>query len=159
MFNRLTGIATVLLFVLCAGMLVGCGNDAGDPKQTVIQMFGAMQRDDRAALTGLLDLPALMMMTDEDYSLQTDAPRMFHSPNEILDDLTGEGATKQRWFSYQRIIGDTNLDDNVATVEVTFVDKENSIGYLTRFGLHIINGKWRIYTFKTVEEPPASIVG
>lgn len=159
MFNRSIGVVTSLLVILAAGMLVGCGDDYGDPKQTVIQMFGAMQRDDRAALTGLLDLPALMMMTDEDYSLQTDSPRLFHSPDEILDDLTGDGDTKVRWFSYQRIIGDTNLDGEVATVEVTFVDKENSRGYLTRFGLHIINGKWRIYTFKTVQEPPGSSVG
>jgi hypothetical protein len=158
---RIRSMRTLLLFVLLVvtGIVSGCGNSAGDPKQTVIKMFGAMQRDDRAALTSLLDLPALMETMNGDYALQTDSPRVFHSPEQILDDLTGDGATKQRWFSLQRIIGESQVNGNSATVQVTFVDKANSKGYLTKFGLHIINGKWRIYSFKTEEAPPASSVG
>ena len=159
MRNRSMRIVLLSVLLVITGILAGCGNDAGDPKQTVIKMFGAMQRDDRAALTSLLDLPALMMTMNEDYALQTDTPRVFHSPEQILDDLTDDGATKQRWFSYQRIIGDSQVNGDAATVEVTFVDKVNSKGYLTKFGLHIINGKWRIYTFKTEQAPPGSSVG
>ncbi len=158
---RIRSMRTLLLFVLliATGISAGCGNDAGDPKQTVIKMFGAMQRDDRAALTSLLDLPALMMTLNQDYALNADTPRVFNSPERILDDLTGNGATKQRWFSLQRIVGETQVNDDNATVEVTFVDKVNSKGYLTKFGLHIINGKWRIYTFKTEQAPPGNSVG
>ena len=43
--------------------------------------------------------------------------------------------------------------DETATVEVTFVDKVNSKAYLTKFGLHKVNGKWRIYSFKTENQP------
>ena len=72
-----------------------------------------------------------------------------------IGNLTGEGLTKTRWFSYQRIIGDTEVMGESATVEVTFVDKENSRGYLTKFGLHVVNGKWKIYSFKTFQDPSA----
>jgi hypothetical protein len=66
--------------------------------------------------------------------------------------LTDDGLTKTRWFSYQRIVNKSFIDGEAATVEVTFVDKEKSVGYRTKFGLHKINNKWRVYSFKTVEE-------
>ncbi len=116
-------------------------------------MFGAMEKDDKAALAHLLDLPELMKSLNEDYALQTDSPRTFTSPIDLLNDLTGEGLTKTRWFSYQRIIGDTEVSGESATVEVTFVDKKQSQGYRTKFGLHVVNGKWKIYSFKTFQEP------
>jgi hypothetical protein len=43
-----------------------------------------------------------------------------------------------------------------ATVEVTFVDKAASKGYMTKFGLEKENGKWRIYSFNTVRQAPSS---
>ena len=86
----------------------------------------------------------------EDYALQTDSPRVFTNPQDILEDLTGEGKTKRRWFSLQRIINRVAVEGETATVEVTFVDKQHSRGYRTTFGLHIVNGKWKIYSFKTV---------
>jgi hypothetical protein len=119
----------------------------------VISFFGAMEKDDKAALAHLLDLAELMKTINEDYALQTDSPRVFATPLEILDDLTGEGQTKTRWFKLQRIIGATQLTGEVATVEVTFVDKQGSKGYRTKFGLHVVNGKWKIYSFKTIQEP------
>lgn len=149
-------IVPVLLTLLTLSAVSGCGSDVPDPKQTVIRFFGAMERDDRAALTALLDLPALMGSTLEDYSLKSDTPRVFTNPEQLLDDLTSEGVTKKRWFSLQRIIGDTEISGESATVEVTFVDKEKSRGYLTKFGLHVVNGRWRIYSFRTFQEPPGS---
>jgi len=110
-----------------------------------------MEKNDQAALTYLLDLPELMRNIDEDYAIQTDSPRVFTSPQQILDDLTGDGLTRRTWFSLQRIISKTEMtSETTALVEVTFVDKEKSTGYLTRFGLHEVNGKWKIYSFRTV---------
>ena len=133
-------------------MALGCsGSGDSGPKKTVVSFFGAMEKNDQAALTYLLDLPELMRNIDEDYAIQTDSPRVFTSPQQILDDLTGDGLTRRTWFSLQRIISKTELtSETTALVEVTFVDKEKSIGYLTRFGLHEVNGKWKIYCFRTV---------
>lgn len=137
-----------IIFLLA---LTGCSSSGpSDPKSAVISMFGAMEKDDQAALAHLLDLPELMQTINEDYALKLDSPREFTNPVQILEDLTGEGLTKQRWFSLQRIIGETHLTGESATVEVTFVDKGASAGYRTKFGLHVKNGKWKIYSFKVL---------
>jgi len=111
-----------------------------------------MERNDAAELAHLLDLTELMKDTGEHYALQGGEPRVYSNPQEILDDLINDGETKQRWFSFQRIVNKSQITGDVATVEVTFVDKDESKGYMTKFGLKRINGKWRIYTFQTVQE-------
>ncbi|MDH3892549.1 MAG: hypothetical protein OEV49_15900 [candidate division Zixibacteria bacterium] len=151
MIMRRLGVLLPALMVLA--LIGGCASDKDSeaPKKTVIALFGAMEKDDQAALLYVLDLPELMMSLNEDYALQTDSPRVFTNPEQILDDLTGEGKTKKTWFALQRIISGVNLTgEETATVDVTFVDKEKSKGYMTRFGLHKVNGKWKIYSFKTV---------
>jgi len=143
-------ITGALLAISVVALMGGCSSSGPrDPKAAVIAMFGAMEKDDKAALAHLLDLPALMNTYSEDYALQTDKPRVFTSPQQILEDLTGDGLTKVRWFSMQRIVNEVLVTGESATVEVTFVDKAKSIGYRTKFGLHIINEKWKIYSFKT----------
>lgn len=142
-----------LLILMALLLLSGCssGQNEDAPKKTVISLFGAMEKNDQAALLYVLDLPELMKNLNEDYAIQTDSPRVFTGPEQVLEDLTGEGLTKKTWFALQRIISSVNhTSDETATVDVTFVDKEKSKGYMTRFGLHKVNGKWRIYSFKTV---------
>ncbi|MDF1543690.1 MAG: hypothetical protein P1R58_01160 [bacterium] len=142
----------VVMLVAAATLITACGQDSqSDPREVVISLFGAMERDDKAALAHLLDLAELMRNIDQDYAFHSDdTPRVFTSPQQILEDLTDNGLTKKRWFSLQRIISDTNVDGSTATVEVTFVDKGASKGYKTKFGLHIVNGKWKIYSFRAI---------
>jgi len=138
--------------MILAVLAAGCSSsDTGTPKKTVIAMFGAMEKNDKAALAHLLDLAELMRNTEQDYALSGDSTRVFTSPEDMLNDLTGEGKTKTERFPYQRIIPESRIDGDVATVEVTFNDKELGKAYLTRFGLHKVNGKWKIYSFKTRE--------
>lgn len=154
MMNKIVLWCGAIFLVLMLVFISGCSSSKpADPKSAVISMFGAMEKNDEAALAHLLDLPELMKSINEDYALQTDNPRVFSNPVEILKDMTGDGLTKQRWFSLQRIIGETSVMGETATVEVTFVDKQTSNAYLTKFGLHIVNGKWKIYSFKTFQEP------
>ena len=146
-------IAFLLITVLAVVIISGCSSvTSEDPKGVVKSFFGAMEKNDKAALAHILDLGELMKTVNDDYALQFDEPRSFYSPEEILDDLTGEGLTKKRWFSYQRIINKTEILGETAIVEVTFMDKENSKAYLTNFGLHKVNEKWKIYTFKIYDE-------
>ena len=150
MITRQLKAALVILMTL--SILGGCGSDDSDaPRKTVISLFGAMEKNDQAALLYVLDMPELMKNLNEDYALQIESPRLFTSPEQILEDLTGEGQTKTTWFALQRIISSVNhTSDETATVDVTFVDKGKSKGYRTRFGLHKINDKWKIYSFKTI---------
>ena len=141
---------TLIILGLLLAVLSGCSSGSADnPKDTVIAFFGAMEKDDEAALAHLLDLAELMRSTNTDYALNSDSARVFTSPTEMLKDLTGEGKTKMEWFSYQRIVNETQVNGDVATVEVTFNDKARGVAYLTKFGLHKVNGKWKIYSFKT----------
>jgi len=151
-------IGVAVLVVLAAICVGGCGSgedDIPDPKETVVALFGAMDRDDQAAIPYVLDLEEMMKNIQTDYALSLDSARVFHSPEEIIADLTFEGRTKKRWFSFQRIVNKANvIDANTATVDVTFVDKEASKAYISRFGLHMVNGKWKIYSFNTIQQRP-----
>ncbi|MCB2230744.1 hypothetical protein KQH82_08520 [bacterium] len=153
--NRTRTVVMVALAALALPLFVGCGGASSPdtPKETVIAMFGAMERDDKAALAHLLDLAELMRNTGRDYSLGSDSARVFTSPEQMLEDLTGEGLTKQRWFSMQRIVNESEVMGDNATVEVTFQDKVKGVAYLTKFGVHKVNDKWKIYSFKTEGMP------
>ncbi len=139
---------------LFLGLIVfsGCANQSTpeDPREVVIQLFGAMERNERAALPNLLDLGKLMQSGSEDYALQTNIPRRFFNPEEILNDLTDSGLTKTRWFSMQRILGSSEVRGDSAWVEVSFINKEQGIQYYNKFGLHRLKGRWKIYSFKTI---------
>jgi len=109
-----------------------------------------MERNDAPAIEHLVDLPSVMENSQEDYALQTDKPRVFHNPEDILDDLTGDGITKNRWFSMQRVIGETEIKGDTAYVEVSFINKKTGVQYYNKFGLHRVDDRWEIYSFKTV---------
>ena len=146
-------VKSILVFLIALSIVllsVSCGSSGpAGPRDAVIELFGAMEKDDQAALAHLLDLSELMKNSEFDYALKTeDEPRQFTSPIEILEDMTGDGLTKKRWFSLQRIVNQVEMFGETATVEVTFIDKNSSKSYLTKFGVHVVNEKWKIYTFK-----------
>lgn len=142
-------ISLLVLALLLSG--IACSNNPpSDPKDAVIKLFGAMERNDQGAIAHLLDLPALMGNRDEDYALQTATPRVFRNPVDILEDLTGDGLTKKRWFAMQRVIGAAEVLGDSAKVEVSFIDKSTNTQYYNKFGLHRVNGRWKIYAFKTL---------
>ena len=150
MVKTVKSILVSLIALSIALLAVSCTSSGpAGPRAAVIELFGAMEKNDQAALAHLLDLSALMKNSEFDYALKTeDEPRQFTSPIEILEDMTGEGLTKKRWFSLQRIVNKVEFFGETATVEVTFIDKNSSKSYLTKFGVHVVNEKWKIYTFK-----------
>lgn len=151
--RRLFPIISVFVFCLLLFALISCsGVEIRNPKETVIRLFGAMERNDKAAILNLLDVPALMEITGEDYGLKTDNPRTFHNPEDILNDMTGDGLTKSRWFSMQRIIGRVEIVGDTSFVEVSFIDKGNDIQYYNKFGLHKKDNNWKIYNFRTLTQ-------
>jgi len=150
---RTSQIAILVLAILAIGVIQSCSQRqkvASDPKDCVIKLFGAMERNDQGVIAHLLDLPALMSIRDEDYALQTSSPRVFRDPVDVLEDLTGEGLTKARWFSMQRVIGAVEEFGDSAKVEVSFINKNTNTKYYNKFGLHKVKGGWKIYSFKTL---------
>ncbi|MCI0329788.1 MAG: hypothetical protein L0196_02385 [candidate division Zixibacteria bacterium] len=70
--------------------------------------------------------------------------------NRILLELTG-GNLKRLWLSKQVIVGRTERAGDTDWVEVSFVDPERELHYLTGFGLLKKKGEtWRIFSFKRV---------
>lgn len=142
----------ILLILFLFGLIISCGSgDDASPKDVVIKLFGAMERNDRGTIVHVIDLPELMNKESEDYALQTDRPRVFHNPEELLDDLTDDGLTKTRWFAMQRVIGQTQILGDSATVEVSFINKSTDVQYYTKFGLHRKNNRWKIYSFRKID--------
>lgn len=145
----------MILLITATGLLGSCG-DARDegPREVVIALFGAMEREDPGTLLRMLDLPELMKQGNKDYALSGDGePRIWRNPQDLIDDLlTGE--TKTRWFSFQRVIGAEEVQPGgeAAFVNVTFMDKSTQRAYLTKFGVHKVEGKWRIFSFQTESE-------
>lgn len=136
--------------IISAGLFLGCSQEAArGPKQVVIKLFGAMERNEKAAVANALDLVALLKIRDRDYALNLDSLREMRTPTAILDDLTGEGKTKLVWFSLQRVVGAEEIIGDTAYVEVSFVNKETGMQYYNKFGLHKIGEIWRIYSFRT----------
>ena len=143
----------MLLTLFVLSQFIGCSDiGGGSPKDVVIKLFGAMERDDRAGLVILLDMSALMNITDHDYALQRKEVRVFHNPDLLLDDLTGTGLTKTKWFNMQRVIGKTEIRGDSAFVEVSFISNETKTQYYNKFGLHRKNDRWRIYSFRTISD-------
>lgn len=66
----------------------------------------------------------------------------------LLQDLTSQGKTGQKWISSQIVIGQTEIMGDSALVEVSFIDKKTSIQYYNKFGLYYKDGAWKIYAFR-----------
>ena len=95
MSNRHWPVTLLILAFLMLVQLMGCsGTDTDDPRKTVIALFGAMEKNDQARIAYLINLPELMKTSDHDYALAGGEARVFTDPQQILDDLTGDGQTK-----------------------------------------------------------------
>ncbi len=149
---------TVMFCLLIAGgALFSCAESASEsPRKVVIELFGAMERNERAELAGVLDIAALMAPRQYDYALNLEKPRVFTSPQEIFADLTDSGLTKQTWFKYQRVVGDEEISGDTAYVDVSFVDKETGKRTFNKFGVRKVGQLWRIFSFRTLVAPPES---
>ncbi len=147
-------------FILWVGVfgaylpIAGCSSDVSQsPRRVVIELFGAMERDEVPVLANVLDLQALMESRQLDYALNLDTPRVFTSPKQIFDDLTNDGLTKLTWFKFQRVVGDEEILGDTAYVDVSFVDKDTGKQTFNKFGVRKIGQRWRIFSFRTLVAP------
>jgi len=146
---------TISLVIIVAAimMLVGCSSKVNteiDPRRVVMNMFGAMEENNREDLAHYLDFSQMLGRADRDYALSGDSARVFYTTEEILADLVDGGLTKKRWFSMQRVVGECTQSGDSALVEVSFIDQSNGTQYYTKFGLRSINGVWKIYSFRAI---------
>jgi hypothetical protein len=147
----------VLLLMIPVLLMITAGCSSGkntetDPRSAVLKMFRAMENGQRETVAHFLDFPSLLEPKDTDYALNLATPRVFHDPEEILNDLAdSSGQTFKRWAAIQKIVNAAEVYGDTAYVGVTFVDKEadggQGRGYLTKFGLKKMDGVWKIFSF------------
>jgi len=132
------------LLVLC----LACSEAPAD--RAAYTFFDAMRQGDASRMamvldsavyrgqSGVLELDTLMPGAD-----------LKSRRNRILMELTG-GNLKRIWLSKQIIVGHTERAGDTDWVEVSFVDQERELHYLTSFGLLKKGKTWRIFSFKRV---------
>ncbi|HVP36790.1 MAG TPA: hypothetical protein VMT04_07315 [Terriglobales bacterium] len=122
-----------------------------DPREDVKKLIAAVDQSDTTALKESLDLNWMINQRLEGIP-EKDRPALFPKKRqELLDDLTGNGATRTSWNNSLVVIGKSEVADDSATVEVTYIDKINGIKDYTRMGLYFKDGKWKIYDLKLKE--------
>lgn len=149
--KRLTIFLLPVIFLL----LSGCsskGDTEPNARRVVVKMLKAVEDNDRDALMHYLDFASLLRPGYRDYALQMDSIRTFKTPNDILDDLTEGGLTRERWLSMQRIVGNDSLSGDSAFVEVSFISKETNKQYYNKWGLRKVNNIWKIFSFGVLRE-------
>lgn len=141
-------VIAIITIALIAAQGCGRGIDTEpDPRKVVLNMFRAMDNNDRQAIAHYLDFAALLRTGATDYALQMDSVRTFYDPEKMLDDLTKGGLTHTRWSLLQRIVGEASQAGDTALVEVSFIDKSTDTQYYTKFGLRKTGKMWKIFSF------------
>jgi hypothetical protein len=117
----------------------------------VKQLIAAVDQSDTTALKESLDLNWIVNQRLKGVPEKDSLASFLKKRQELLDDLTGNGATRVSWNNSLVVIGKSEVVGDSATVEVTYIDKTNGIKDYTRMGLYFKDGKWKIYDLKLKE--------
>lgn len=144
--HRFIYICLSILFVA----ILSCSN-IPDPRENVKQLIAAVDQSDTTALKESLDLNWIVNQRLKGVPEKDSLASFLKKRQELLDDLTGNGATRVSWNNSLVVIGKSEVAGDSATVEVTYIDKTNGIKDYTRMGLYFKEGKWKVYDLKLKE--------
>ena len=145
-FHRFICLCFLILFVTTWN----CSNKP-DPREDVKKLIAAVDQSDTTALKESLDLNWIVNQGLKVVSEKDSLASFLKKRQELLDDLTGNGATRISWNNSLVVIGKSEVIGDSATVEVTYIDKTNGIKDYTRMGLYFKDGKWKVYELKLKE--------
>jgi hypothetical protein len=114
----------------------------------VKKLIAAVDRSDTTALKESLDLNWIVSQRLKGVLEKDSLASFLRKRQELLDDLTGNGATRVSWNNSLVVIGKSEVIGDSATVEVTYIDKTNGIKDYTKMGLYFKEGKWKVYDMK-----------
>jgi len=110
-------------------------------------MIRAVEDHNRDKLAHYIDFPALLSNTSGNITLNAEEPQKITNPKALLDEFDEGGKTRERWMAMQRIVGNSEIKGDTAFVEVSFISKETGTHYYNKWGLHKMQGMWKIYSF------------
>jgi len=139
-----------LCFLILLVTTWSCSNKP-DPRENVKKLIAAVDQSDTTALKESLDLNWIVNQGLKVVSEKDSLASFLKKRQELLDDLTGNGATRISWNNSLVVIGKSEVIGDSATVEVTYIDKTNGIKDYTRMGLYFRDGKWKVYDLKLKE--------
>ena len=145
-FHRFINLCLLMFFVA----IWSCSNKP-DPREDVKKLIAAVDQSDTTALKESLDLDWMVNQRLKVVPEKDSLTSFFKKRQELLEDLTGNGATRVSWNNSLVVIGKSEIVGDSATVEVTYIDKTNGIKDYTRMGLYFKDGKWKIYDLKLKE--------
>ncbi len=119
-----------------------------DPRENVKKLIAAVDQSDTTALKESLDLNYIINQRLKGVLEKDSLTSFLKKRQELLDDLTGNGATRVSWNNSLVVIGKSEVLGDSATVEVTYIDKTNGIKDYTKMGLYFEDGKWKVYDLK-----------
>ena len=145
-FHRFICLCFLILFVITWS----CSNKP-DPREDVKKLIVGVDQSDTTALKESLDLNWIVSQRLKGVPEKDSLASFLKKRQELLDDLTGNGATRVSWNNSLVVIGKSEVIGDSATVEVTYIDKTNGIKDYTKMGLSFKDGKWKIYDLKLKE--------
>jgi hypothetical protein len=145
-FHRFICLCFLILFVITWS----CSNKP-DPREDVKKLIAAVDQSDTTALKESLDLNWIVSQRLKGNTEKDSLASFLKKRQELLDDLTGNGATRVSWNNSLMVIGKSEVIGDSATVEVTYIDKTNGIKDYTSMGLYFKEGKWKVYDLKLKE--------
>jgi hypothetical protein len=139
-----------LCFLILFSITWSCSNKP-DPREDVKKLMAGVDQSDTTALKESLDLNWITSQRLKGVPEKDSLASFLKKRQELLDDLTGNGATRVSWNNSLVVIGKSEIIGDSATVEVTYIDKTNGIKDYTRMGLYFKEGKWKVYDLKLKE--------
>lgn len=131
----------------------GCGEDRPNPKNTVKDLFTAMQNSDSAAVRALVDLESVAptVLGELPEIRPVDSLTVPDTTAWLLGQMTGDGRLRQRWLTDNQIVlGDTEISGDSALVEVSFLDRVTRVQYYNKMRLVYRGDRWVITQFRTM---------
>jgi len=122
-----------------------------DPRETIKKLITAVDESDTSALIKYLDFKEILRESLEGFS-EKDKEEFFPQlRQQLLKDFSGEGFTRMSWKNSLLVVGKSEVEGDSATVEVTYINKLSGTKDYTKMGLHLKEGKWKIYNLKVEE--------
>lgn len=137
----------LFIFMSLAVLLTACGGQQS-PRQVTMEFVGSVIEDDSLAIEELLDIEMMVEYRLKEIPPTDSAQTPEYFRNRIIQNLTGDGGTRQLWKEHRLVVNDEAIVGDTAHVELTLMDQERGIiQYLLVYLYRTPDGAWRVFKY------------